>query len=153
MTTLPAATERYTATMILGQEHWEISFPIGDFGTEKAAEDAVDAAEAVFGSAQGHPCITVSGIAFGPLVLKDSDVLIREMTAEAVSRLGPPLDMTIHENRATAVAALLSGDAAYIVEDADFVRSALTLADFIARYGVGYRPDCIGYAVADSGER
>lgn len=142
-TTTTTTTKRYSATVVLAEEYWEIRFSVGDYETEDDAILAVDTSTAIFLETveERAPFIAVSGLNFEPLMLKDKDVLIREVSPEVVARLETPLERSNPENRL------------YIVEDADLVPSALTLADFIEKYGAAYCPDCIGYQIEVSERR
>ncbi|WP_320201790.1 hypothetical protein RMR16_026910 (plasmid) [Agrobacterium sp. rho-13.3] len=145
----------YEAVMILGESDWEIRCPIGHYKSESAAQAVLNRVTAQLTEINGVAYIAVysthPGYCFGPLALSDSDISIREFTAHAKARRGPALDMRLPENVVTAFFALSEADPAYVFEDSDFEPSPLKLADFLLRYGSGYRPDFIGYSVEPHG--
>jgi hypothetical protein len=134
------------ATLFLGEDDWEIVCPIGEYASIEAAKITAETAEARLQIVEGTACIVVT-FADGvkDRVLTPNEVTIRELSPAAQARLGRPLDVTNPQEREKAITALMTMDPAYRIEDADYVPSQRTLADFVARYGSGYKPDCGAY--------
>lgn len=130
-----------TAALLLGESEWDILCPIGDYASAEAARRALDSARAWFTMIEGEACIQVSVDGEEDRLLATQDVMIHELSSEARSRLGPPIDVTAAGAIETITAALEGRDPSYIITVEDMIPSGKTLGDFLARYGVGYRPD------------
>lgn len=140
--------KKVRAAMILGEEDWEIRCPIGDYDSDETASKALSGARAWLTVIESQPTIQVSVDGEPDRLLQDGDVTISEFSANARARLGPPLDMREPQNVHRAVTALEQRDPAYCISQDDMVPSSKTLADFVARYGIGYKLDHIGDSVA-----
>ena len=133
---------KYTAALILAQDEWDITCPIGDYSSRQDAQEALNRAKASFVEHDGAGCIRIA-IGERAMLVTDAQVIILELTVAAQARLGPPLDMSEPGNAEIAMAALHKQDPAYVIHAADYEPSRTTLQDLLERYGEGYRPDHI----------
>lgn len=131
------------ATMILGEEHWEIRLPIGTFPSEEAGQEALDSAVAQLEMVDNCPGILLK-VHDQARFLTDRDVQILELNDDAKARLGAPIDVSTNEGKKRALESLKTMDPAYVMTPDDFSPSGKTLHDFIKRYGEGRRLDHIG---------
>ncbi|WP_164153642.1 hypothetical protein [Stenotrophomonas maltophilia] len=131
---------RYAAALILAQDEWDITCPIGEYRSAQEAQQALHSAEASFEEHEGTACLRVA-IGRQTLLVTNEEVTITELSAAARARLGSPLDMREPGNANIAITALHNQDPAYRVAAADYVPSRNTLRDLLERYGEGYKPD------------
>lgn len=147
-----SVTPSWASYVVLGQDVWEIRVPLGRYGSEQEGFDAANDANVRFAMDGNRAALWVR-LHGREWLAHDDDVLISELSTGARQRLGSLLDVRDPEARMKAVAVLESSDLNYVMEPSDFVLSDLTLADFLKRYGDGYRPNTIGPVVEiDAGD-
>lgn len=138
----------FVAVMILGESDWQIDVRLGAYPDEATAEQVAkqDAGVATLAMIDDIPSIKVS-IAGSDRVYRDEDVVITEISPAKKAVQGRPLDPSVPEDHALILEALETQDPAYTITGDDMVPSTLTLADFVHKYGVGYRPDHLAWGV------
>lgn len=142
----------WQSIMILGEEVWQIDIVLGHYKTEdEAAKIAkTDTLEAILDIHDDVPVIMVTSET-GRALYGDETVVITEISEEKQAKMGPPLDLSNPIDKKAAIESLVKLDPAYVINSSDMVPSDKTLADFIKRYGAGYKLDHIAYGVQEVG--
>lgn len=137
---------KYVAALILAEDEWDITCPIGEYTSRQDAQEALNHAKASLVEHERAGCLRIS-IGETELFVTDAQVNIKELPAAVQERLGPPLDMRESGSAEKAIAALHRQDPAYVINPGDYVPSRKTLSDFLARYGEGYRLEHIADSI------
>lgn len=138
----------YKAIAVLGEGMWQIDVILGEYEDEKYAERIAktDSSGFVFVMKGEVPAI-MARVAGVVTFFDDKDVIITEISKEKQALMGKPLDISVEGNKQKALDALINKDPAYMITEKDMVSSEKTLLEFIAEYGLGYKPDHLAYYV------
>lgn len=138
----------WNALIILGEDDWEIQLTLSSHSSKDLAEQAAksDGTSPMFVMLLDTPAIQLQ-VKDKLCCYFDDDVVIKEVSLEKRNQMGPPLDTRNQKAAEIAIQAIMTQDPAYSIYPQDMVLSNRRLANFLDRYGAGYRIDVLAWGI------